>query len=128
MEAARKRGRYHVLYYIRALADSKKFKGRYCNYWPEIHEFRRDGESMGAMVPTRPNKVMRLLETKPDRYMWYQDTIDLFSARIYGPFDFMEDHKIPTHFKYTSITSSKSSPWINKIRKTRTPAATRFAT
>jgi hypothetical protein len=94
MEAARKHGRYHVLYYIRALADSKKFKGRYCNYWPEIHEFRRDGESMGAMVPTRPNKVMRLLETKPDRYMWYQDTIDLFSARNYGPFDFVEDHKI----------------------------------
>jgi hypothetical protein len=26
--------------------------------------------------------------------MWYQDTIDLFSERIYGPFDFVEDHQI----------------------------------
>jgi hypothetical protein len=36
MEAARKHRSYHVLCYIRALADSKKFKGRYCNYWPEM--------------------------------------------------------------------------------------------
>jgi hypothetical protein len=49
---------------------------------------------MGAMIPTRSNKVMLLLETKPDKYMWYQDTIDLFSARMYDPFDFVEDHKI----------------------------------
>ena len=31
---AKREGIYHVRYYIRSYADSKKFKGRECAYWP----------------------------------------------------------------------------------------------
>ena len=92
---AKAEGVYHVLYYVRSYADSKKKKVKECAYWPEIHEFKRDGETMGPIVPTKPSKVEHLLDTKPHRFMWYQDTIDLFSATIAGPFDFNEGNRVP---------------------------------
>ena len=68
---AKTEGVYHVLFYLRCYADSKKKKVRECAYWPEIHEFKRDGETMGPIVPTKPAKVEHLLSTKPHRCMWY---------------------------------------------------------
>ena len=87
-QKARTEGVYHVLYYVRCFADSKKKKVRDCAYWPEIHEFKRDGETMGPIVPTKPSKVEHLLSTKSHRFMWHQDTINLFDTMIVGPFDF----------------------------------------
>ena len=76
---AKDKGIFHVCYFARSYADSEKKKIRECAYWPEIHEFKRDGETMGPIVPTKPNKVDHLLETKSHRYMWYQDTINLLT-------------------------------------------------
>jgi hypothetical protein len=92
---AKSEGVYHVRYFVKSLADSRKKQGRHCAYWPEIHEFKRDGETMGPIVPTTPVKVERLLATKPHRYMWYQDTINLFENKIVGPFDFEPGHLVP---------------------------------
>ena len=88
-------GRYHVLFYVRRLTDSRNKKVKDCQYWPEIHEFKRDGVTMGPMVPTRPAKVAELLRKKAHRYMWYQDTIDLSECAVVGPFNFINDHHIP---------------------------------
>ena len=37
---AKAEGIYHVRYFVRCYADSKKMKIRDCTYWPEIHEFK----------------------------------------------------------------------------------------
>jgi hypothetical protein len=93
---AKAEGVYHVRYYVKSFADSKKFKGRECAYWPEIHEFKQDGVTMGPIVPTKPGrKVEKLLSNKANRYMWYQDTINLFDCMLEGPFDFEAGHKVP---------------------------------
>ena len=70
-------------------------KVKECTYWPEIHEFKRDGETMGPIVPTKPSKVEHLLTKKPFRFMWYQDTINLFDCQLVGPFDFVNGYHVP---------------------------------
>ena len=50
---------------------------------------------MGPIVPMKPGKVGKLLLDKPHRYMWYQDTINLFQNRVVGPFDFEDGHRVP---------------------------------
>ncbi len=91
---ARQEGIYHVRHCVCSLADSRKKKIRECAYWPETHEFKRDGETMGPMVPTKPQKVDRLLSEKSYRFMWHQDTIDLFEAKLVGPFDFDQGYTV----------------------------------
>jgi hypothetical protein len=84
---AKAEGVYHVKYYVKCYADSRKHKGKDCVYWPEIHVFKSDGETMGPMVPVKPGqKVENLLNNKANRYMWYQDTINLFDCMLVGPF------------------------------------------
>jgi hypothetical protein len=93
---AKAEGVYHVKFYVKCYADSKKHKGKDCAYWPKIHEFKRDGETMGPMVPAKPGrKVENLLNNKANRFMWYQDTINLFDCMLVGPFDFDPGHKVP---------------------------------
>jgi hypothetical protein len=70
-------------------------KVRECAYWPEIHEFKRDGVTMGPIVPTKPTKVDDLLMKKPFRFMWYQDSINLYESLLVGPFDFEDAHRVP---------------------------------
>ena len=50
---------------------------------------------MGPMVPTKPSKVEHLLSTKSHRFMWYQDSINLFHSMICGPFDFVDGFHVP---------------------------------
>ena len=92
---ARTQGIYHVRYYLQSYADSKRLKGRECAYWPEIHEYKRDGETMGPIVLMKPSKVDDLLVRKPFRFMWYQDSINLFETKLVGPFDFEDGFKVP---------------------------------
>jgi hypothetical protein len=67
---AKAEGVYHVKYYVKCYADSKKHKGKDCAYWPKIHVFKRDGETMGPMVPAKPGrKVENLLNNKANRYI-----------------------------------------------------------
>ncbi len=60
-DIAREKGRYHMLFYVRSFKDSKKLKVKDCQYWPEIHEFKKDGKTMGVMAPTSPGKALFLL-------------------------------------------------------------------
>ena len=80
-----------------------------CAYWPEIHEFKRDGETMGPIVPTKPSKVEHLLSTKSYRFMWYQDTINLFNASIAGPFDFEDGFRVPKSAWNALISAAEPS-------------------
>ena len=93
---AKTEGVHHVRFFVRCYADSKKKKVKECAYWPKTHEFKRDGETMGPIVPTKPTKVDHLLSTKSHRYMWYHDTINLFDCMIAGPFDFVDGYHVPT--------------------------------
>ena len=106
---AKDEGIFHVRYFVRSYTDSKKKKVKECAYWPEIHEFKRDGETMGPIVPTKPNKVDHLLETKSHRYMWYQDIINLFDAMIEGPFDFEHGFHIPEAAWKTLLKDAEES-------------------
>ncbi len=95
---AKDEGIYHVRFFVRALADSRHLKVRNCKYWPELHEFKRDGVTMGPMIPTKPSKVDKLLLERPHKVMWYQDTINLFEHKIVGPFDFADsEQNVPQH-------------------------------
>ena len=69
---------------------------------------KRDGETMGPIVPTKPSKVEHLLSTKPHRYMWYQDTINLFNAMVVGPFEFEEGFRVPNAAWNTLLTGADS--------------------
>ncbi|KAL3908235.1 MAG: hypothetical protein SGARI_003153 [Bacillariaceae sp.] len=93
---AKRDGLYHVRFLIRCLGDSRKMKVEECRYWPELHQLKADGETMGAMVPSNPEKTESLLLRRPDRYMWYQDTIPLFKWMVSGPFDYHDGRRIPT--------------------------------
>ena len=93
---AKEHGIHHVRFCARSHADSKKMKVKDCAHWPEIHEFKRDGETMGPIAPTKPTKVEKLLDSKPFWCMWYQDTINLFDMTVDGPFDFEAGHKVPS--------------------------------
>jgi hypothetical protein len=90
---AKDEGVYHVRFFVRALADSRRLKVRNCKYWPELHEFKCDGVTMGPMIPTKPSKVDKLLLERPHKVMWYQDTINLFEHKIVGPFDFADNEQ-----------------------------------
>ena len=50
---------------------------------------------MGPICPTKPNKVEHLLSSRPHKFMWYQDTINLFDAMVEGPFDFEDGFRVP---------------------------------
>jgi hypothetical protein len=93
---ARKYGEYHVRYYIKNYTESKKRLTRNCQFWPLLHELEPTGW-LGPMIQVRPNKVEEWLETKAEKYIWYQDTINLATDMIYGPFDFDKEkmHHIP---------------------------------
>jgi hypothetical protein len=95
---AKDEGIYYVRFFIRALADSRRLKVRDCKYWPELHEFKCDGVTMGPMIPTKPPKVGKLLLEQPHKVMWYQDTINLFVHKIVGPLDFADNEQnVPQH-------------------------------
>ena len=116
---AKAEGIYHVRYFVRCLADSRKKKVKECAYWPEIHEFKRDGETMGPIVPTKPSKVDHLLSTKPHRYMWYQDTFNLFEAMIVGPFDFEDGFRVPaTAWQALLKTAEESRIYVGAVNRT----------
>ena len=70
-------------------------KARECAHWPETRQFKREGETVGPVVPTKPGKVDHSLSTKPHRYMWYQDTMNLYDAKVTEPFDFEPGYKVP---------------------------------
>jgi hypothetical protein len=116
---AKQGGVYHVRFYVRCLKDSKKVKVRECAFWPEIHEFKRDGVTMGPIVPTKPSKVEHLLMNKPFRYMWYQDTINLFDSLLVGPFDSFGTSCLHRQWYRMSMLalSTGLSRWINLMRR-----------
>jgi len=97
LQAAKRTGKYHVRYWIRNLQDSKKQLVRSCRYWPCINEFKKDGESLGPLVPIKPAKAEETLKKKKHIYFWYQDTIDLLESMVVGPFNFDTSYKIPTY-------------------------------
>ena len=37
-----------------------------------------------------------MLQSKPYRFMWYQDTLNLFDSKIVGPFDFDPGFIVPS--------------------------------
>ena len=84
-------------------------KVRECAYWPEIHEFMRDGETTSPMVPMKPSKVEQQLSKSPHRYMWYQDTFNLFDAMIVGPFHFEDNFRVPEAAWATLLKSAEES-------------------
>jgi hypothetical protein len=44
------------------------------------------------MAPTKADKTIK---EYPERYFWYQNTIDLTEAIIYGPFTFDKGYRVP---------------------------------
>jgi hypothetical protein len=116
---AKKSGIYHMMFYVRSFKDSKKLKVKECQYWPEIHEFKKDGKTMGMMAPTSPNKVDNLLEKRPQRYMWYQNLINLLEDAVAGPFDFVNDHHIPeTAWKELRAEAQDMDIYVGNLNRT----------
>ena len=91
----RKRGRIHIRYWIRNLGDAQSKPTSECKYWPNIHRFKDNGTTLGPMSPMSPRKVEKTLKDYPERYFWYQNTIDLTEALINGPFTFDKGYKVP---------------------------------
>ena len=84
---AKKEGIYHVRWYIRNQADSVERLVTLCRYWPEIHEFDYQG-NFGKMKVVAPSKTEKWL--KRSGYGWYQKEVNLQTAAIIGPFNFVE--------------------------------------
>jgi hypothetical protein len=94
---ARKMGEYHVKYYVRHYADSKKRLVRNCKFWPLIRELKPDG-SFGDILVIRPNKVEETLAKKVYTRGWYQEPVNIAENGLAGPFNFStideETHRI----------------------------------
>jgi hypothetical protein len=84
-----------VKYWVRSYAESKKKKIRECNYHPEVHHLMPDGVTFGNMAPCTPQKVNSMVVDQAHKFVWYQDTINVFQLKIYGPFDFEKGYHIP---------------------------------
>jgi hypothetical protein len=84
---AKRYGEYHVRYFIKNYAESKKRLTRNCQFWPLIHELEPRGW-LGPMIQVRLTKVEEWLERKAARYIWYQDTLNLANDMVTGPFEF----------------------------------------
>lgn len=85
--SARNEGEYQVRFLIRERTNSQTRPLRNCRYWPEIHERNGDG-SLGPIRMIRPGKVAKLLAERPERYMAYEQPINLAKHAIVGPFDY----------------------------------------
>jgi hypothetical protein len=113
-----KSGYYHARFLIRCLTDSKKMHAAQCRYWPEIHEIKRDRETMGAIVPSSPSRAADLLAKRPDWYMWYQDSIPLLEWMVAGPFDFQDSCRIPEKaWKELEEVAKEKEIYIGNLRR-----------
>jgi hypothetical protein len=94
---ARRMGVYHVRYYVRHFADSRKRLVRNCKFWPLIREIKPNGE-FGDIVVIRPQKVEETLAKRVYTRGWYQSEINLAEDGLVGPFNFAnkegETHRI----------------------------------
>jgi hypothetical protein len=79
-DTAKKKGFYHLKFFVRSCEDSKKKQVQECNFWPEIHCFKKDRTTMEAMTPSKLDTVKKTLREKPHQYMWYQDTLRAFTS------------------------------------------------
>jgi hypothetical protein len=73
---------------------------------------------MGPIIPSGPIKAAKLLKDKPHRFMWYQDTINLFDTMVYGPFDFIDSHLVPAEAWDTLLAKGKDMEvYINNVNR-----------
>lgn len=86
-KAAEHFGLYHVRFFVRHHEDSKKMPIRFCRYWPEVREIRKDN-TFGAIIPVGPAKVDGFLDRHRNAYAAYQEQVNLLRDGIVGPFDF----------------------------------------
>lgn len=86
-ETAETTGKYQVWFQIRHHEDSKNMAVRFCRFWPEIREVRRD-DSMGAIIPVAPGKAQAFVRRNRKAYTPYFEEVDLLRDGIVGPFDF----------------------------------------
>jgi hypothetical protein len=113
-----KSGYYHARFLIGCLTDSKKMHIAQCRHWPEIHEIKRDRETMGAIVPSSPSRAADLLAKRPDWYMWYQDSIPLLEWMVAGPFDFQDSCRIPEKaWKELEEVAKEKEIYIGNLRR-----------
>jgi hypothetical protein len=116
--AAKSEGLYHVRHWVRCYAESLKKKVKECNYWPEIKELKAD-DSWGKIIPTRPEKVRELMVKKPQKAIWYQDTINLFLLKLYGPFDFENGYHIPKAvWKHLMAVAEDEQVYVGNVNRT----------
>jgi hypothetical protein len=54
-----------------------------------------DGVAFGNMAPCKPDKVNDPVVKKPNKFVWYQDAVNLFQLKIDGPFNFENGCHIP---------------------------------
>ncbi len=83
--AMRDYGTYRCRWYVRHWDDARRYPIRECRFWPEIHKCDPDG-TPGPIVPVKPFRVQRYLDTNPD-HIWYQHDVCLSECRLAGPFD-----------------------------------------
>jgi len=57
-----------------------------CRYWPEIHELRTN-RIMGTIIPVRPGRVTKVLDTQSHIYKAFKQNINLISQSLAGPFN-----------------------------------------
>ena len=77
---ARKTGEYHVRYYVKHYADSKKRLVRNCKFWPLIRELKANGD-FGDIVVIRPAKVEETLKKRVYTRGWYQSEMNICRRR-----------------------------------------------
>jgi hypothetical protein len=90
-------GQVHVKYWIRNHGDAARKTVSECKYWPNVHSFKPNGSTLGPMKPVSPGKVDKLLQQFPERHFWYQNTINLASDIVTGPFHFGSGYTVPTN-------------------------------
>ena len=84
---AKLNGIYHVRWYVRCYDDASKKLVSQCRFWPEVHELM-ENDVLGAMQVVRPSSLIDR-KLQKNKWVWYQQKINLFADHIVGPFDFV---------------------------------------
>jgi hypothetical protein len=94
-ERAKTTGRIHVKYWMQNYGESLVKKVKDCKFWPNVHQFQPNNSTIGTIVPMKPDKAEMTIRKFPERYLWYQNTIDLLDMCVHGPFFFENGYIIP---------------------------------
>ena len=87
-EEVKRTGKVLVEFFVRHHLDSHKRTVGDCRFWPEVHDVDQTTNTLGKIVPIRPNKVAREVQRKNGKLMQFMVEVNVPNDILLGPMNF----------------------------------------